>query len=155
VELKNSRAIFELMAILVLLTGCGKAPQPVASQASATPSPEAAVSPALTQEFAGADNPAVAVPEVSVTVTPSFKSQEANEAFGAYYDSYRQLTGLPAPQVDPINNPQSVISSINQVGNLLEQMNASERTLKQNASPAELQRFRAWRKELTHPEPEE
>jgi hypothetical protein len=159
VELKKTLAIFELMAILVL-TGCGKAPQPVISEHQ--PVKEESPKP----DFSGINtgnsppeqlsqaNPAVDL--ASPTPATVFRSQAANEALERYSAAREALRQIPPPAIsqnhDVVNNPGAITNYIEEVNARLETLRQEENNVEQNLSdPAERKRFKQLQKSLENP----
>jgi hypothetical protein len=156
VEPKKTPAIFELIAILIL-TGCGKAPQPVISEHQ--PVKERSPNSDFSGINTGESPPqqlSQATPVAGQTPGAIFHSQAANDALERYSAAREALRQIPPPTLsqnhDVVNNPGAITSYISELNARLETLRQEENNVEQNLSDsAERKRFKQLQKSLENP----
>jgi hypothetical protein len=146
------------LIFLLLLIGCGKAPQPVSV---ANPEPTSASSSA--SDFSGinsGESPpqqlSQATPAASQTPAAIFRSAAANDALERYTAARAAVKEVPAPTLinssDPLANRAAVTGYINTLSQRLDTLKAEQTAVQQNLDPDERKRFRQLEKSLDNPD---
>jgi hypothetical protein len=147
--------IFRLL-FLLLLIGCGKAPQPISI---AKPEPTTS---SLQADFSGinsGESPpqqlSQGTPAASQTPAAIFHSQAANDALERYSAARAAIKEIPVPVLinsgDPLASHAAITGYLNELGRRVDTLKTQQSAVQQNLDPDERKRFKQLEKSLDSP----
>ena len=149
-----------VISIAGLLASCGQPPAALVKQAEATPTPSAqqqdfsaiqTLNPSSDADVTAAPTPTAIPTPTDALPTPQFQRPEAQAAFSAYLERYRQLMmPAPVPTTEVIDASQ-IQSSLETIRQGVLGLRQAEQNLKGILSPNEMRAFRAYQNQLANP----
>jgi hypothetical protein len=146
------------VSIAALLASCGQPPAALVKQAEATPaatpqdfSAAQPLNPSSDADMAAAPTPTAIPTPSSALPTPQFQRPEAQAAFSAYLESYRQLMMPPPVPTTEVIDASQIQSSLETIRQSVLGVRQAEQNLKGILSPNELRAFKAYQNQLASP----